>query len=637
MRRRTTAPAPHPRPPRPRRPSAATATRRIEPRPPTWRDGWAWASAAAVLAPLARSLGSRLGEPVAEDFDFLYRALFRGMGSLLDGGGSEAFWRPLPHQVYYATLGRLALSHPAILVGIHVLVLALGALLVYRMLRTEWSGPAAALAASFPMLAESTRTLIAWPTQFVDVGLYLFSALALHEAAKRRPATAHLSLLAALLCKELALVTALLLPLVPLPAVRERRRAWALGCATVVALWAVTYLLVRHAAHLELPHGLEHSVGAGAAAFMARTLWAFEGSARALFSLALRPARFEPLVLGTLATLALGVTFLLTTRPHARRALAMRRTWLAWGAGWYLLATLALTTVFPWWQPNRSHIGALGAGVALAALLDALPGPAVALVLVRLALLAWAPGPARSVSSEPVDSGAFMDFARLSRLERFMHDARSALATRPRPARGGTIVIANLPRALYYALGGDRAVQVWYRDSTLHTATWTEFREQPSLSAAGVVQFQPGCQREIVLIDPRAGRLQQDAFVLLTRGDNAGVLEALAQADRLEPDAQAYVFHADQAGLRAFTLFLEGRVGEAVPEAHRSVALDRTNANARRVLAAAALQAGQVDEAEVQVDTLLRFTPGDAAGLRLRQAIAAARAGVPMPRPPTTR
>lgn len=75
-----------------------------------------------------------MGEPAAEDFDFLHRALFHGMGSLLDGGGSQAFWRPLAHQVYYATLGRLALSHPGVLAGIHALLLALGALLVYRAL-----------------------------------------------------------------------------------------------------------------------------------------------------------------------------------------------------------------------------------------------------------------------------------------------------------------------------------------------------------------------------------------------------------------------------------------------------------------------------------------------------------------------
>lgn len=89
--------------------------------------------------------------------------------------------------------------------------------------------------------------------------------------------------------------------------------------------------------------------------------------------------------------------------------------------------------------------------------------------------------------------------------------------------------------------------------------------------------------------------------------------------------------------MRAFVLFLEGREREAVPAARRSAALDPTNANARRVLAATALKAGQLDDAEVQVDSLLRFNPGDAAGLRLHQAIAAARAGVLMPPPATGR
>lgn len=173
---------------------------------------------------------------------------------------------------------------------------------------------------------------------------------------------------------------------------------------------------------------------------------------------------------------------------------------------WFILATLSLTAIFPLWQPNRSQIGALGAGVALAALLEALPAPAVALVLVRLALLALAPGPARSISSEPADSGAFMDFARLARLERFMHEARAALATLPRPAHGATIVQANMPRALSYALGGERAVQVWYRDSTLRMVSSTAFRAQPLLRVAAVIQFQPGRTREIVLIDPLATR-----------------------------------------------------------------------------------------------------------------------------------
>ena len=47
-------------------------------------DPWAWTSVLAVL-PLAIAMrGAPWGEPVAEDFDFLHRALFQGMGSLLD-------------------------------------------------------------------------------------------------------------------------------------------------------------------------------------------------------------------------------------------------------------------------------------------------------------------------------------------------------------------------------------------------------------------------------------------------------------------------------------------------------------------------------------------------------------------------
>ncbi|HEU5319495.1 MAG TPA: hypothetical protein VFX28_01745, partial [Methylomirabilota bacterium] len=68
--------------------------------------------------------GAPWGEPVAEDFDFLHRALFEGMGTLLDGGGSSAFWRPIPHQLYYATFGRASLATPALVTVFHLGCLA---------------------------------------------------------------------------------------------------------------------------------------------------------------------------------------------------------------------------------------------------------------------------------------------------------------------------------------------------------------------------------------------------------------------------------------------------------------------------------------------------------------------------------
>src|SRR6185436_4630022 len=181
------------------------------------RDRWAWAVLLGVVPLAIKLLGTPAGEPVAEDFDFLRRALLTTDRSLLDGGGSLSFWRPLSHQLYYLAFGRLILAAPWAVAVIHVALLAAGALLIYRALRPSatadaaWPGWAAAAAATFPLLAESTRTIAAWPTQFVDLGLFFFSALALHERSRRRMPTALIALLAALLCKEVAIVTGALL------------------------------------------------------------------------------------------------------------------------------------------------------------------------------------------------------------------------------------------------------------------------------------------------------------------------------------------------------------------------------------------------------------------------------------------
>src|SRR6266516_4442084 len=68
------------------------------PAPPLVRDPWAWASALAVLPLVLHSWGAPLGEPVADDFDCLHRALFvRGL-PLFDGYGSAFYWRPLSRQ-----------------------------------------------------------------------------------------------------------------------------------------------------------------------------------------------------------------------------------------------------------------------------------------------------------------------------------------------------------------------------------------------------------------------------------------------------------------------------------------------------------------------------------------------------------
>ncbi len=156
------------------------------PAQPLLRDPWAWTPVAAVLVLLAHAWGAPLGEPAAEDFDFLHQVLFSGHHSLLDGGGSKSFWRPVAQQLYYGSLGRLSLAHPGALAALHALLLALASLLLYRALRRAWPGPWAAVAGTFPLLSESSRQLIAWPGHSADLGAFLFTALAVHEFSRKR-------------------------------------------------------------------------------------------------------------------------------------------------------------------------------------------------------------------------------------------------------------------------------------------------------------------------------------------------------------------------------------------------------------------------------------------------------------------
>src|SRR6476646_6082249 len=74
--------------PGPGRPSVTASS-------PLVRDPWAWACVLALVPLVIKSLGGALGEPVADDWDFVAHALFRPF-SFFDGGGSSAFWRPIP-------------------------------------------------------------------------------------------------------------------------------------------------------------------------------------------------------------------------------------------------------------------------------------------------------------------------------------------------------------------------------------------------------------------------------------------------------------------------------------------------------------------------------------------------------------
>jgi len=341
------------------------------------------------------------------------------------------------------------------------------------------------------------------------------------------------------------------------------------------------------------------------------------------------PSPHDGLALALGVGLALAVGAALAASPAVRSRLRARQGWLAWGGAWYAAGTLALVPIFPLWQPNRVHFGSMGFGVAAAAAAEAAhPAIAGVLVLSRVALLSIAPPAAATIAEEAPQTGAFMDFARLSRLERFMAETRRELHARyPTAAHHAHVVEMNLPRGLLYALGGDRAVQVWYRDTTLAMVNFTRVDEDTTLAMIAGVQYQPRPRSgaQVVVLSPDAMRAQDLAYRRIEQSEWEASLIALDRADSLTPDPRYEVFHGNNAGYRAFSELQLHRTAEAEAEARRALSIEHVDRNALRTLALALAIEGRLDEALAQVDHLLRIDPHDALAIAQRANIVAAR------------
>lgn len=584
---------------------------------------WAWLCLLAPLPLLVHSLGAPLGQAVAEDFDFLHRALFSRL-DLLDGGGSAAFWRPLSHQLYYVTLAPVILEHPGLVATLHFLLLGLSSVLIYRAFRHAWPPAWAAVIATFPLLSESTRTLIAWPSHFVDLGVWLFTALLLHETAARRLWSALAALLAALFCKEVALVAAVLVPWMPGIGPRDRRERlrWAAAMGTLAIAWGAAYWAVRQSAGLHLPHDLETSAATVGTPLPLRVAWAAGNSLRAYLSLpAVHTFRELPLGVAAAALLALALWL---TRSRARRGGVPpgARALALWGFAWFLAASATMAPLFPYWMPNRSGYGSLGLGVLAVAFLGAahgsLPGVLVAL---RLVAFAFSPPPPAAVAVNPPQNGAFLDFERLVRLQRFVRATHEELLracpTLPHDARIGRHLV---PRRAMYAFG-DLALQVWYRDTTVRWLPFGDFLADTAARPVTIVEYQQGAARQVALVNPEAMRTLLRGADRIAHHAWAEALPALARADSLQADRGAEAFLGILGDRRALALAALGRDSDAFRESQRAVRLWPEAVDSRYVLARLWARAGRLEAATFQLDTLLAITPADSGAAQLRRQI----------------
>jgi hypothetical protein len=588
--------------------------------------GWAL-PAISVLAVLVRSTPAPLGEPVADDFDFLYVQL-RGPRAFFSGGGSASFWRPIPHQVYYATVGRLLFSESWIVPALNAILLCAAGYLVMRALKPRLSVLALGSAVSFALLSEPCRAFMTWASHFVEVSYIFGVALSLFCAAGGLPAGAGLSLVLALLCKEAAALGVPLLAAVPDPGSRIRRVPLALWLTAGLVLWAVGYRLVATHNGLAPPSSITTGAGALIGSFATRLIWSFSntfgvglgvgalrGSVRALVGWS-----YLGLILVALVRAALG--------PRASRR-PLDRPLALWSIAWWVVMSAGLMLTYPVWAPYRAVLPTLGLGLLLCSLLQSVdPRLTLALVAIKAAALVASPQAPLEVGVSPPSPEAFVSFQRLVRLQLLARDTRTALhEVRPALPTGAVVVARDFPLAATYALSGDKALRVWFRDTTLQWVGYDEFRRDRSKVATCLVQYEGGGTPSVRVVSGQALALQLSADSLMARRDSLDASSVLKEVLAAGEASVSGAFEASTRFRLALCLESLGRHDEAETEARRAAVSPLYSADARFFLALLLADRGRYREALDELDRELSRNPGDARMLdlrtRLREAIAA--------------
>ena len=581
-----------------------------------WRDPWALAVALAVAPVLIAARRGQLGEPVADDFGFLYHTLLSGHLDWLGGGGSPLYWRPLSRQLYYRLLGPLMLSHPLLVALLHAALLATAGVLLYRALRPAWSAPAAAAAGAFPLLLEADRQLIAWPSCAQDLLALVCGAAALHALARGRRGFALVWFALALFCKETAIAFAPALALWPAhrradgsPALTRDRLRTAAGTATVLVVWWLAHEWVsRRAGLLPPPHA---AVPGAAAQSFAQGLWALRGVW--LDALSVRdPAAATSAWMPWAVVLVLAPTLTLAaTTASGRARLRAAGPWLVWALAWTGIATLPLASFMPMWSSHRSVIPAVGLGVALVALLRASP-PVWLGVLIGLRLVALLTSPVAAERIAISGSNVEFDFARLTTLQRLAHQVRATLvAAHPTLPRGVHLARNQWPRMTLFAFQDPRAFQVWYNDTTLRVVEMKDVQAHPLAPLDAIVEFEPHRTPQVAMIsDVALQHVLLAADSLVAHNDEA-VLALLADFERLQADTSCAIFMATGLSVRSAALLELRHDEEAVATLQRVLEYFPQEANVHRLMSEYHRINGRLLPAILELREQVRLYPKD--------------------------
>jgi hypothetical protein len=594
-----------PRPPISRSP--APAARPAGPAP--FLSPWIVAGPFALLLALGSARGAPLGTPICDDYAFLDRLAFARPLDWLGSMGAAFYWRPIARQLYYSVLGPGMLHTPWVIAAVHAALFLAVFALAWDLARRSFAAPVAAAIATFPIVSESTRMLLGWPSAAQHLLAILFALLALREARHGRAWTAGAAIVAGLLCHEAAIVAlpfALVLLARRVPGPARARLVATLPVLVVCVAWAVVYRLVLARGVTLPPHATEAAGPAGFARLVAYAV-------PALLNLEdVGGAARTALVVGYVALFAWAAVRLATGGTAAQRRFKAARPALVLGAAWFALALVPLLAVLDDWNAWRTPLPGLGFGLAAVGFLGvAEPSLALAFVALRtVALLLAPPAPMTVAPFQPVTTSE-MSFTRLVRLQRIAQDTRRVLvAAYPTLPPHADVRFQTLPRMAEVGLQGPLALRVWYADSTL---TWRSFGGAAGLAgpAPYVVSYDTHRRWQPVVLTPAA----IDRFARASLAMNAGntvVADSLFVAAQEAQPVESDEFTGAIAANRARIAFNDRRVAQADSLNQAFLAAVGPVAEFYALQSAIELAFGHYDEARRDAASCDALEPGNA-------------------------
>src|SRR5262249_6953995 len=130
----------------------------------------------------------------------------------------------------------------------------------------------------------------------------------------------------------------------------------------------------------------------------------------------------------------------------------------------------------------------------------------VALLAVRVAAIVVTPSPPAAIAPSPLRGDGVLPFVEVARLQRITGESRLALTRAvPPPAAHAFVATHAYPEGALFALLGDKSLEVWYRDTTLHWVALPTALEGNEPRVRAILEFRPDSTPQVRAAPLRRG------------------------------------------------------------------------------------------------------------------------------------